>query len=249
MQKIALKLGHYKIVALITVASITTSVLISYLLMRFFSGSLDLTTMLVSIITPLIVAPIASWYVVGLLFKLHELEQVQRNLATYDTLTGLMSRRVFLENSEILLKIMVRNKQRMTLAFIDIDNFKMINDLYGHAGGDEVLKSFATILLNSLRESDLVGRIGGEEFSIILPNTSLENSIQVLESIRVLSENNSVEYSNKTIQYTISIGVVLFHETNQVNLDMLIRQSDIALYSAKKSGKNCVVEYQANTRL
>lgn len=239
-------MGPYKIVALITLASILSSVLVTSLLLVIFADGLNWVMIIVSIIVPMIIAPIASWYIVSLIFKIHKLEQVQRDHATYDMLTGLMTRRVFLENSETLLKILARNKQPMSLAFIDLDDFKRVNDLYGHAGGDEVLKSFSSVLQNHLRKSDLVGRIGGEEFAITLPNTDLVSSVQVLEGIRLTSQNDSVKFSGKTIHYTISIGIVLFHEANQVSLESLIRQSDTALYRAKALGKNCIVEYQTN---
>lgn len=244
MHNVVIKIGRLRVVALITLASVIASVLITFILMAVFTTGLDLVLLAVSIITPSIVAPLASWYIVGLMFRIHKLEQVQRDLATYDVLTRVMTRRKFLENSEALLKLMAKENMPMSFAYIDLDNFKLINDSYGHAGGDEVLKSFASVVQNHLRKSDLVGRIGGEEFAIALPNTGLDKSIRLLEKIRHSSENNPVEYSSEAIQYTISIGVVLFHDANPVCLDRLSHQSDLALYNAKQSGKNCIVEYE-----
>jgi len=244
MSNIILKIGHLGVVILMTLASIILSVLTTFVMMENFAQGLDQIGITISIIVPSIVAPIASWYIVGLLLKIHKLEQTQRELATYDMLTGVMTRRAFLENCKTLMKLIERNKKSMSLAYIDLDNFKKINDLYGHAGGDEILKFFATNLQQHLRESDLVGRIGGEEFAIAMPNTGLKDSIHVLEAIRLSSKNNTVKYSSKTIQYTISIGVALFDKTNLVDLEKLSRQSDIALYNAKKSGKDCIAEYK-----
>ncbi len=212
--------------------------------MNVIADGLEFSSIFISIIAPMLIAPSISWYIVGLIFKIRKLEDIQRKLATFDMLTGLMTRRAFLESGETLLKIMARDKQPMSLAFLDLDNFRSVNSKYGHAGGDKALKSFSTVLQSHLRNSDLVGRLGGEEFAIVLPNTDLGSSIKVLEKIQYSMENSPVEYLGKTFQCTISIGVSLFHEANEVELEELIRQSDTALYNAKKSGKNRIVEYK-----
>jgi diguanylate cyclase (GGDEF)-like protein len=214
--------------------------------MEISGRGVDSIVIFASIVVPMIITPAVVWYIVSLLLEVHRLEEEQRHLATYDMLTGLMTRRAFLESSSALIKLMGRKKTLMALAYIDIDNFKNVNDIHGHAGGDEVLKSFASLLHGHLRESDLVGRIGGEEFAIALPYTDLNNSIDVLEKIRLSSKNDAVNCSSKTIQYTISIGVTIFDSDNPVNLEQLATQSDNALYKAKNSGKDCIVKYKAN---
>jgi len=213
----------------------------------YISGrEVDLEGVYITISIAAIVTPIICWYLIGLLLEIYRLENEQRELATYDQLTGIMTRRAFLENCETILKIVQRNKQLMSLAYIDIDDFKEINDTCGHEGGDEVLKSFALCLQEHLRESDLLGRIGGEEFVIALVDTNIEQSIFVLDKIRLSTEKNGVSLSNLNLHYTVSIGVVLFDNNNRVDLQELIRQSDSALYKAKKAGKNCIVEYSSS---
>lgn len=246
MNNIVIEMGRYKVVVLITLASIIISVLLTSLLLAVFADGLNVIAVFISVVVPMIIAPLVSWHIVGLVFNIHKLEQMQRSLATYDMLTGVMTRRAFLESSETLLQVMARDQSSMSLASIDLDNFKSINDLYGHAGGDEVLKSFTCLVKNNLRKSDLVGRIGGEEFAVVLPNTDTESSMHVLEKIRLSLATNTVHFSDKAIQYTVSIGVVRFDKANPVGLERLIQQSDVALYNAKKSGKNCIVEYQIN---
>ncbi len=109
-----------------------------------------------------------------------------------------------------------------------------------------MLKSFSSCLKKNLRKNDLAGRIGGEKFAIALPNTILEDAIKLLNNIRLLLKNNSVELDGKTIYYTVSIGVTLFNKDYPANLDILSKQADHALYKAKKSGKNCVIPYLRN---
>lgn len=190
MQNLIIKMGRPVLVALITLLSVISSVLIAQLLAYFFGGSLNSTTLTIAFITPCIIAPAASWYVVGLLFKIHRLEGEQRNYAAKDMLTSVMSRRAFFENCETLLKLMERNTSSMTLAFIDVDNFKNINDSFGHTGGDEVLKSFANSLEKHCRDSDVIGRFGGDEFAIAFPNTNTNDSNKVLEKIRLFLSQN-----------------------------------------------------------
>ena len=136
----------------------------------------------------------------------------------------------------------------MAVAFIDLDDFKSINDRYGHTGGDKVLKGFSTRLKQYLRNSDLVGRIGGEEFSVILPNIDFDNAIQVLDNIRKSASENSINHSDKYIQYSISLGVSLFNQDNVASLEELIQQADSALYQAKRTGKNCLNVYCSDTQ-
>ena len=243
MQNIIIKIGRSRIVILITLASIVISVIVTITFMVILGQGMFWVGVTISIIAPMLIAPTLSWYMVGLLIRVYQLEKVQRELATFDELTGLMMRRAFFENCETLRKTIERNKNSISLAYVDIDNFKKINDIYGHAGGDEVLKSFATGLHENLRKSDLIGRIGGEEFAIALPYTDLEGSIHVLEKIRLSSKKNDVKFFDRSIEYTISIGVTLFDESNPVDLDQLTRQADVALYKAKNSGKNCIVQY------
>ncbi|MCX4187255.1 GGDEF domain-containing protein [Methylophaga sp. OBS4] len=238
------KIGHVRIVIIITLIAALSSVLMtSFLWTLVFQLELDFPPLFVSFIVPSVVCPIVMWYVIGVTLNLHHLENEMRRLASYDMLTDIMTRRAFLSACEKLHALMRRNQKSLSLAYIDIDNFKKINDGYGHAAGDEVLKSFARILRENVRKSDLVGRIGGEEFALALPDTDLAGASHILDKVRLLAKHTAVAYSGHTIEYTISIGLSISDETEQKLLDQLIRQADHALYAAKHAGKDCIVEF------
>ena len=155
------KIGHINCILLITIISITASIILTFIFMKIFNGGMNQAIFATSIIVPAIIAPSVTWYIVGLLIKTHKLEKESKALATYDALTGLLTRHAFQANIESVFKRTIRNRTLLSLAYIDIDNFKNINDVYGHAAGDEVLKSFGFTMKNNLRDSDLVGRVGG----------------------------------------------------------------------------------------
>lgn len=183
---------------------------------------------------------------IGLLIKIHHLEVEMRKLATYDSLTNIFSRKAFLTNSESLLSLTKKDKSILAILYIDIDNFKQINDTYGHNVGDEVLKSFGKILKNSKKENDIVGRLGGEEFAFLLSKTDIKGAIEFANKLHTIINKDKVPYSNTVLQYTVSIGVSIFNQNNQVELQTLLQQSDEALYQAKHSGKNCTKLYKEN---
>ncbi len=144
--------------------------------------------------------------------------------AMYDKLTGLLNRRG--------IDVHIKDISEGSILFFDIDHFKKINDTYGHKFGDYVLKELGKILREYFRKSDLVGRWGGEEFMVVLPDTDYENAIKVAEKLREIVGN----YNFKNVQVTISIGVSEYHG----NLEEAMIKADMALYEAKKSGRNRV---------
>ena len=146
-----------------------------------------------------------------------------------DHLTNLLNRRG-------LLKALSEMKGNFSLVFLDVDNFKKINDKYGHKVGDEVLKTLAFILRENLRKEDLIGRWGGEEFLIVLPNCNKENAIKIAKHLRKTIEN----YKRKNIpKFTSSFGVV--SDVNNSNFEEKLHQADEYLYKAKKEGRNRVI--------
>ena len=243
MQNLITKLGQIGIVAVITLLATLSSLLISFIADNM-GLEISNETYLMAIITPIIVAPAVTWYIIGLTIEITELEKKMRALANYDVLTGVMNRRPFFTNCASLYHLMFRNESPFSFAYIDIDDFKMINDTYGHPAGDKVLAAFASIVNKRLRKSDVIGRIGGEEFGIALPDTSLKDAANMLDDIRKNVQNSSIEYSGHTIRFTISIGVSVFDQHNAVNLEQLIKNSDTALYEAKGTGKNRIVEFR-----
>ncbi len=121
---------------------------------------------------------------------------------------------------------------------IDIDDFKKINDMHGHYVGDVVLQRFVDTIRKQLRNYDLFGRYGGEEFAILLPGIGEKEAIEVAERLRTAIENSSVR-TDPEINYTISIGLSTITPDRETSVDMLYKLSDQALYTAKAQGKNC----------
>ncbi|QER42407.1 diguanylate cyclase [Thermodesulfobacterium sp. TA1] len=153
-----------------------------------------------------------------------------------DPLTKLFNRRFVSTVLESLKQKAEETKQPFSVIMIDIDNFKRVNDIYGHDVGDEVLKALAETFKNNLREQDVVGRWGGEEFIVVLPETDLKNAVMVAEKLRTAVEE--LEIGVNKIKVTISLGVSEYLLTEEVS--ELIKRADSALYLAKRSGKNCV---------
>jgi len=160
-------------------------------------------------------------------------------LANFDQLTNLNNRRSFTERLNFLLLLNGRKSQKISLAFIDIDNFKTINDNYGHDIGDKVLVKIANIMKNSVRETDLVSRWGGEEFVIALINSDKENSKQILEKIMKKLYDDAEINSLVNNPVTMSIGLTMYKDNE--NFDLLVNRADDAMYKAKRGGKNRII--------
>ncbi|WP_421716703.1 sensor domain-containing diguanylate cyclase [Arcobacter arenosus] len=159
-----------------------------------------------------------------------------------DPLTKLYNRRYFSEVSNNLFKISHRDFKPLSIVMIDIDNFKNINDTYGHSIGDRVIIKLAKTLFRLKRESDITCRYGGEEFIMLLPNTSIRGASVYSEKIRKKVEDTTVEIEEEiTITFTISLGVTQIDFINDKNIETVINRADEALYKAKKEGRNQVV--------
>lgn len=170
---------------------------------------------------------------------LQESEERYKRLSITDNLTGLYNRRLFTENLMIELERTQRYHQYFSLCIIDLDNFKLMNDAYGHLFGDQILKKFGHIIQNNLRKTDTAYRYGGEEFAIIFPGTSLEGAEKVASRIRVELSVFAFanESSNKRIRVTASLGITS-SSTSDEQIEHVIKRADKALYKAKKTGKN-----------
>lgn len=171
--------------------------------------------------------------------------EVQQSAIT-DELTGVYNRRGLLELGRREIERARRYARDLSILMIDIDRFKDINDFYSHAAGDQVLVELTRRWRNSLREVDLLGRIGGDEFSILLPETDIESATQVAE--RLLEEINSRPFSTEKgqLEVTVSIGVAAVGKENS-DLQEMLAKADSAMYSAKRSGRNKVMRQERRT--
>ena len=155
-------------------------------------------------------------------------------LATTDPLTGLLNRRELQSQGQKIIHQSDRASSTLALMSIDVDFFKRVNDTYGHQTGDEVLINLAKILTKARRANDLVARIGGEEFVLILPNINYENAFNLAEKLRVIVEEESIA----NVKVTISIGLVVTQKNSPLDLEVLLHASDNALYKSKEAGRN-----------
>ncbi|HZX32539.1 MAG TPA: diguanylate cyclase [Rhodocyclaceae bacterium] len=170
-----------------------------------------------------------------------EMEAMLKNLATTDALTGLNNRRSFLENLEEEIARVRRYPQSSAAVLMaDIDFFKKINDTYGHAAGDAALKHFAALLRNTARETDAVGRLGGEEFAVLLPETSVANAERFAQRLCALLREAPVMAGEHSISMTVSIGISMANG-NDTGGEQVLHRADIALYEAKHNGRDQVV--------
>ena len=160
-------------------------------------------------------------------------------LAIRDPLTGIFNRRHFIESAMIEFKRTKRNKRPFSIILIDIDHFKKVNDTFGHLTGDQVLQMVTKDCQDVLREGDVFGRYGGEEFAILLPETQLQESLEVAERVREVIEKNTVDYGSRQIKITASLGVAGWCEKCK-SIESLLSLADQALYVAKAEGRNCV---------
>lgn len=165
------------------------------------------------------------------------------DLSFHDPLTRLYNRRYIFELMDKLIANARPGRTQMSVILMDVDNFKMINDVYGHSTGDQVLCRLAEICLQELRAGDSVGRIGGEEFMIVVPREAEEQTRMIAERLRQVIEKSCViNSSNEVVRFTVSVGVSRLHP-GCVDSAALFRQADAALYQAKRQGKNRIVEY------
>ena len=165
-----------------------------------------------------------------------------RQLATYDSLTGLLSRQAFYYDAQRYLNIAQQYRDFFVVMVLDLDHFKQVNDTYGHHIGDRALERFGLFLSDSLRESDITGRLGGEEFAMLLPYTLPHHAQKIADTLcSKLSELDIL--GNGSLHITVSIGLVFHTGDTPPNLDRLLQQADQALYQAKQSGRNHAVFY------
>lgn len=168
------------------------------------------------------------------------------HLATIDTLTGLANRRYFLELAERAFYQAQRYNRPLSVVMIDVDNFKHINDTFGHAAGDQVLRAVARSMQAVLRRSDIIGRYGGDEFVVLLPETGQEGARRMTERLRAAVATMGEEAGKIDSPVTLSIGLASTFSMANITLDALLQYADKALYVSKGGGRDRVTSYEAD---
>jgi diguanylate cyclase (GGDEF)-like protein len=172
--------------------------------------------------------------------ELEEQKKTILSLANKDYLTGLDNRRSFFNIAETLYQNAKRGNIPISISMFDIDFFKQVNDTWGHAAGDFILKAIAEILNANLRKADVIARFGGEEFCVLMHCNETDDAYTVIDKIRLLTEQHVFLYEGKKIDITISAGLTSVLEDN---LEAMIKRADEMLYKAKKNGRNRTEEY------
>ena len=242
MIKLIASAGRPRTVAVISIAASAASiavVAIAGVVLGSFGISMnyDIAIPLAGIV-PLIVAPALTWYLVGLMLHITRLEGEMRSLASYDALTGLLSRHAFFDRANNYVSLARRDRSVFSVLIADLDHFKSINDQFGHPAGDAVLRLFADVVNSVARRSDLVGRLGGEEFAMILPSTGTPEALEFSERLHDAIHKAVLKHGDKLIEYTASIGVTSVDPESDESLDNLLARADLALYEAKANGRN-----------
>lgn len=187
-----------------------------------------------------------NWHALGIMRDITERKAIEdqvKHLAHYDALTDLPNRTLFSDRLQQALATAKRDKVRLALLFIDLDEFKPINDIHGHAVGDLLLKEAAKRIYACLRESDTVARMGGDEFIVLLPVVEDErDSSIVAEKIRI-ALNQPFDLAGNILQISSSIGIAIYPEHGS-DEEALLKNADTAMYYAKESGRNCVRMFQ-----
>lgn len=209
-----------------------------YLLRSFgaYTGLIDANhPLLAGIIRMMALALAATWTVCSFVLSLDR-------QASVDELTGMLNRRAFLAGSRRMLRSANANRQPLSILMIDLDHFKQVNDRFGHHVGDAALQACAAIIQQTIRSSDLSGRLGGEEFCIVLPESGIRQAREAAERLRARCASGMENIAQHPVSVTISIGIASRDEHTR-DLSGLMRQADNALYAAKALGRDHVVHY------
>lgn len=172
--------------------------------------------------------------------ELRHQKDVAEQAARTDALTGVASRRAFSEAAEVEMQRALRYHTELSLLMMDLDHFKSVNDTHGHVTGDAVLVSFAQTVLQQVRKVDLVARLGGEEFVVLLPNISAAHATALAERIRQAVADSHLQLDGQPLHFSVSVGVAQF-DPKELTLTGWLARADAALYRAKAQGRNRVV--------
>lgn len=232
------KLGYVQIMLFITLLAIISAEILAFVVIKIFSFPYIPSTPIVTFLVTALVTPFISWHLLDLLFKIDKMEQIMNDLATYDSMTKLLSRQAFFKRSIDLHDMCAKSQKSYTIAIIDIDNFKSINDTYGHAYGDKVLIEFGNVITKAIDLNYVIGRIGGEEFALLF-NIDKDTMKQNMDKVHQHILDSKIPYKEESnITYTVSVGIFENETPNTLTFNEALSNADHALYDAKTTGKN-----------
>lgn len=233
------KLGRRKSVIIISVISTLLSLGISSLIHLIVDGEIEISGLLVAALVPLVITPTVGGFFFKAYFELDDVKTKLAHLSVTDDLTQVYNRRYFIGRAHYELARAKRYGHVFSMLLLDLDDFKQINDQYGHPAGDEVLRMVANTCLRESREVDVLARYGGDEFALLIPSLQKDQALQYAERLRRILGESTVAYEGQQLRTTASVGVVTWTAAI-TELERLIYLMDKALYEAKHAGKDTI---------
>lgn len=241
-------LGRARLVALITFVAVILAIIGNVAISKVFGFQ---TTWFEDVVRasliPMFLAPLLSWHLVGGFYKLDRLEKKMSRLAKIDGLTSVCNRRYFYQKTSDWLLDESNWNKKYAFFVLDLDFFKRVNDRYGHLCGDRVLEEFGAILQRLAPSPNVVGRLGGEEFAVFLPDISQKEAENLAEQICQALRDSLIEQEEEKISSTVSIGISMNRNNDQSSIEYAFKYADLALYDRKKSGRDGYRVYFSDT--
>ncbi len=232
--------GVLKVTIGVTLLSVVLSALITISIMLLTDGRISKMGLLISIFIPAILAPSFEYRLLSVLLQLDLAEEKLRIMATKDELTHSYNRRHFFELANQELARTLRYGGTFSIAILDFDNFKSVNDHYGHQAGDQALLELCQICNTNIRMPDIFARYGGDEFVFLFPQSDKEKARECLKRILASISDKPLLHEDSQIHIHVSIGLAEFSRDSHL-IDHILRQADLALYRAKHEGGNKIV--------
>ncbi len=239
VQRLALAQGPLRATLALTLAASAVALGSAVLVWLLAGDAVLLPLLAAALLCAVSVTPLVAWPLLRLLADLEHKRAQLDVLATRDELTGVHNRRHFLVRADREWSRCRRYDMAAALLMIDVDLFKRVNDLHGHLAGDLMLREIARAAGDTLRQPDMLGRFGGEEFIVFLPHADPLGALDAAERIRERVAQLSFEWKGQAIRATVSVGVAALDASHD-SLAALIQDADQALYAAKDAGRNCV---------
>jgi diguanylate cyclase (GGDEF)-like protein len=234
--------GLLAVVAAGTVGSIVLSAAIAAAVHAAIGAPMSAIAWTVTLVCPAVIAPAMSWWSFAQVLKVERAHEQLRLLSNIDHLTGIFNRRYFMDRLRDEIARAERDGTSFAVAFIDVDNFKRINDEHGHLSGDEILQQLTRTCASHVREIDTLARIGGEEFALLLPGTTPAEAERLVERLRAGVAATRAKLGDGWLELTVSIGLTSSASSRDgLDINGIMRRADEALYAAKRQGKNRLV--------